>query len=269
MIFCCKEKTVVKEKEDSHQTPVVAVADVSFSYNRLPVLENINLTIRQGDFLGIIGPNGGGKTTLVKLILGLLKPQKGSISVLGMDPVKARERVAYVPQHAPEDREFPITVWEVALQGRLRTSRWGYHYTREDRQRAADELRRVDMWDLRHRPIGALSGGQRQRVFLARSLCRDPEVIFLDEPTVGIDSLAQENIYDLLQSLNQRMTIVIVTHDIGVISQYVRSVACVNRTLIAHNEGLITAEMLEKTYNCPVDLIAHGVPHRLFQPHSS
>jgi len=260
---------VVKEKEDYCRSPVVSVADVSFSYNRLPVLENINLTIRQGDFLGIIGPNGGGKTTLVKLILGLLRPQKGAIHVLGTDPVKARSRVAYVPQHAPEDREFPITVWEVALQGRLQASAWGYRYSREDRQRAADELQRVEMWDLRKRPIGALSGGQRQRVFLARALCRDPEIIFLDEPTVGIDSLAQENIYDLLQSLNQRMTIVIVTHDIGVISQHVRSVACVNRTLIAHNEGLITAEMLEKTYNCPVDLIAHGVPHRLFQPHSS
>ncbi len=260
---------MVEEKEDYCRSPAVSVTDVSFSYNRLPVLENINLTVRQGDFLGIIGPNGGGKTTLVKLILGLLRPQKGAIHVLGTDPVKARPRVAYVPQHAPEDREFPITVWEVALQGRLQASAWGYRYSREDRQRAADELRRVEMWDLRKRPIGSLSGGQRQRVFLARALCRDPEIIFLDEPTVGIDSLAQENIYDLLQLLNQQMTIVIVTHDIGVISQHVRSVACVNRTLIAHNEGLITAEMLEKTYNCPVDLIAHGVPHRLFQPHSS
>jgi len=245
------------------------VANVSFAYDRLPVLEDINLTIHKGDFLGIIGPNGGGKTTLVKLILGLLKPQKGTISVLGNSAKNARSRVAYVPQHAPEDREFPVTVWEVALQGRLQPSAWGYRYTRQDRQRAADELQRVEMWEFRKRPISALSGGQRQRVFLARALCRDPEILFLDEPTVGIDSRTQENIYDLLQKLNQHMTIVIITHDIGIISQYVRSVACVNQTLIAHNEGLITAEMLEKTYNCPVDLIAHGVPHRLFQPHSS
>ncbi len=259
----------MSKKENNSQPPVVSVANISFAYDRLPVLEDINLTIHKGDFLGIIGPNGGGKTTLVKLILGLLKPQKGTISVLGISPVKARSRIAYVPQHAPEDREFPITVWEVALQGRLQSSGWGYRYTREDRQRAADELQRVEMWEFRKRPISALSGGQRQRVFLARALCRDPEILFLDEPTVGIDSRAQENIYDLLQNLNQRMTIVIITHDIGVISQYVRSVACVNRILIAHNEGLITAEMLEKTYNCPVDLIAHGVPHRLFQPHSS
>ena len=258
----------MNKQENTSQTPVVSVANISFAYDRLAVLENINLTIHKGDFLGIIGPNGGGKTTLVKLILGLLKPQKGAIRVLGTLPKNARSRVAYVPQHAPEDREFPITVWEVALQGRLQSSGWGYRYTREDRQRADDELQRVEMWEFRKRPISALSGGQRQRVFLARALCRDPEILFLDEPTVGIDSRVQENIYDLLQKLNQRMTIVIITHDIGVISQYVRSVACVNRTLIAHNEGLITAEMLEKTYNCPVDLIAHGVPHRLFQPHS-
>ncbi len=260
---------MLNKQENNSQTPVVSVTDISFAYDRLLVLEDINLTIHKSDFLGIIGPNGGGKTTLVKLILGLLKPQKGTISVLGILPVKARSRVAYVPQHAPEDRDFPITVWEVALQGRLQSSGWGYRYTREDRQRAADELQRVEMWKFRKRPVSALSGGQRQRVFLARALCRDPEILFLDEPTVGIDSRAQENIYDLLQKLNQRMTIVIITHDIGVISQYVRSVACVNRVLIAHNEGLITAEMLEKTYNCPVDLIAHGVPHRLFQPHSS
>ena len=260
---------MLNKKENNSQPPVVSVANISFAYDRLPVLEDINLTIHKGDFLGIIGPNGGGKTTLVKMILGLLKPQKGTISVLGISPVKARSRVASVPQHAPEDREFPITVWEVALQGRLQSSAWGYRYTRDDRRRAADELQRVEMWEFRKRPVSALSGGQRQRVFLARALCRDPEILFLDEPTVGIDSRAQENIYDLLQKLNQRMTIVIITHDIGVISQYVRSVACVNRILIAHNEGLITAEMLEKTYNCPVDLIAHGVPHRLFQPHSS
>ena len=260
---------MLNKKENNSQIPVVSVTNISFAYDRLTVLENINLTIHKGDFLGIIGPNGGGKTTLVKLILGLLKLKKGAIRVLGTLPKNARSRVAYVPQHAPEDREFPIAVWEVALQGRLQSSGWGYRYTREDRQRAADELQRVEMWEFRKRPVSALSGGQRQRVFLARALCRDPEILFLDEPTVGIDSRAQENIYDLLQKLNQRMTIVIITHDIGVISQYVRSVACVNRILIAHNEGLITAEMLEKTYNCPVDLIAHGVPHRLFQPHSS
>jgi len=260
---------MLDKKENYTQLPVVSVANVSFAYDQLPVLENINLTIHRGDFLGIIGPNGGGKTTLVKLILGLLQPQQGAIKVLETLPQKARSRVAYVPQHAPEDREFPITVWEVALQGRLQSSTWGYRYAREDRQRAAEELQRVEMWEFRKRPIGALSGGQRQRVFLARALCRDPEILFLDEPTVGIDSRAQENIYDLLQKLNEHMTIVIITHDIGVISQHVRSVACVNRVLIAHNEGLITAEMLEKTYNCPVDLIAHGVPHRLFQPHSS
>jgi len=260
---------MLNKKENNSQFPVVSVANISFAYGRLPVLEDINLTIYKGDFLGIIGPNGGGKTTLVKLILGLLKPQKGTISVLGISPKNARSRVAYVPQHAPEGRDFPITVWEVALQGRLQSSGWGYRYIREDRQRAAEELQRVEMWEFRKRPIGALSGGQRQRVFLARALCRDPEIIFLDEPTVGIDSRTQENIYDLLQKLNQHMTIVIITHDIGVISQHVRSVACVNRVLVAHNEGMITAEMLEKTYSCPVDLVAHGLPHRLFQPHSS
>ncbi len=247
--------------------PVVAITHLWFSYHRRPVLEDVNLTIRRGDFFGIIGPNGGGKTTLIKLILGLLQPRRGRIEVLGQPPVASRSRVAYVPQHIPGDRSFPLCVEEVVLQGRIRPRLAGYRYDRADRERAREELRHVGMESLRRRPVGELSGGQRQRVFLARALCRDPEILFLDEPTVGIDVAGQHDIYELLLALNRKMTIVIVTHDIGVISRHVRSLACVNRRLIVHDEGLITAEMLEQTYQCPVDLIAHGVPHRLFQQH--
>lgn len=256
-----------KDGLEARAVPAIEIRDLSFSYEGVPVLENVNLVLEQGDFLAILGPNGGGKSTLLKLMLGLLRPDRGTIRILGEAPHTARHRVGYVPQHVEFNRGFPISVMEVALMGRLDPSRMGRPYTREDRGRVARILKQVGMWEHRFAHVDALSGGQRQRVFIARALATEPEVLFLDEPTAGVDPNFEVGLYDLLKEWNKQATVVVVTHDIGVVSRYVRSVACVNRTLVFHQEGKITAQMMDMAYACPVDLVAHGLPHRVYPVH--
>ena len=248
-------------------TPAVEMKGIWFSYERTPILEDISFTLQQGDFLGMIGPNGGGKTTLLKLLLGILKPDRGLIRVLGEEPHRARRRVGYVPQDTDSNNTFPVSVMDVVLMGRLAISRMGKSFSSKDRPMAEEALRKVGMWNRKDAPIGKLSGGQRQRVLIARALVAEPEILFLDEPTAKVDPEFESNIYDFLKELNRRATIVTITHDVGVISRYVKSVACVNRTLIFHEEAQITNEMLEMAYECPVDLIAHGIPHRVLPHH--
>ena len=248
-------------------TPAVEMKGIWFSYERTPILEDISFTLKQGDFLGMIGPNGGGKTTLLKLLLGILKPDRGFIRVLGEEPHQARHRVGYVPQDTDSNNTFPVSVMDVVLMGRLAISRMGKSFSSKDRPMAEEALRKVGMWNRKNTPIGKLSGGQRQRVLIARALVTEPEILFLDEPTAKVDPEFESNIYDFLKELNRRATIVTITHDVGVISRYVQSVACVNRTLIYHEEAQITNEMLEMAYECPVDLIAHGIPHRVLPHH--
>jgi len=245
----------------------IEVKDLRFSYGKVPIFEGVSFSLEQGDFLGILGPNGGGKTTLLKLLLGILKPDKGIIKVLGEDPHDAKHRVGYVPQNTDFNNTFPISVLEIALMGRLSRSRIGKRYSRNDRSKVEGVLSKVGMWDYRNTPIGKLSGGQRQRVFIARALATDPEILFLDEPTASVDPEFETNLYDFLRELNERVTIVVITHDVGVISRNVKSVACVNRALMFHGEGHITPEMIDMAYECPVDLIAHGVPHRVLPSH--
>ena len=248
-------------------THAIEVKDLRFSYDKTPVLEDVGFVLKQGDFLGILGPNGGGKTTLLKLLLGILKPDKGTIKVLGKAPRDVNHRVGYVPQDTDFNITFPISILEIVLMGRLYRSRIGRWYSRQDRVKAEEVLRKVGMWDYRHTSIGRLSGGQRQRVFIARALATDPEILFLDEPTTSVDLEFETDLYDFLRELNKKVTIVVITHDIGVISRNVKSVACVNRTLILHEHGQITPEMLDMAYQCPVDLIAHGIPHRVLPHH--
>ena len=247
--------------------PAIEMEGVWFSYDGTPILEDINFTLKQGDFLGMIGPNGGGKTTLLKLLLGILKPDRGLIRVLGNPPHKARRRVGYVPQNTDFNNTFPVSVMDVALMGRLTRSRMGKRFSSQDRPAAEEALRKVGMWDRKNTPIGKLSGGQRQRVLIARALVTEPAMLFLDEPTAKVDPEFENSIYDFLKELNRQTTIVTITHDVGVISRYVKSVACVNRTLIYHEEAQITHEMLDMAYQCPVDLIAHGIPHRVLPHH--
>ena len=241
--------------------------NVWFSYERSTVLQEVSFSLEQGEFLGIIGPNGGGKTTLLKLMLGILKPDRGRIRILGQAPHDASHRVGYVPQGTDFNRGFPVSVLDVALMGRMNTSRIGRRYSREDREKVKEVLEKVGMWDYRNRPVGKLSGGQRQRVFIARALATNPEILFLDEPTASVDSEFQTDLYDFLKALNKEVTIVVISHDIGVISAHMKSIACVNKQFIFHSGAEISQEMLDMAYQCPVDLIAHGLPHRVLHSH--
>ena len=246
----------------------IEVEDVRFSYEKNYVLKDVSFSLEKGEFLGIIGPNGGGKTTLLKLMLGILKPDRGQIRILGQEPRYASHRVGYVPQGTDFNRNFPISVMNVALMGRLTGSRFGSRrYSGEDREMVRQILEKVGMWSYRHRAISKLSGGQRQRVFIARALATDPEILFLDEPTASIDPEFQTDLYNFLEKLNKRVTIVVITHDIGVISSHIKSIACVNKHFIFHKGKQITQEMIDMAYQCPVDLIAHGLPHRVLHSH--
>jgi len=245
----------------------IEMKGVCFSYGDSPVLEDVDLFVKKGEFLAILGPNGGGKTTLLKLILGLLVPQKGEIRLLGKTPISTRHRVGYLPQERDFNLSFPITVEELARMGRLgKVGRDGKSKAKDD-EAVQEVLELVGLWDKRDWPISNLSGGQRQRAFIARALATSPEILLLDEPTSNVDPEFQTDLYQILVELNKRITIVVITHDIGVISSHVKSVACVNRHLTFHEEGQITEAMLSKAYPCPVDLVAHGIPHRVFHRH--
>ena len=247
---------------------VVRLDDVWVHYDSIPVLEGINLSVEPNNFLGIIGPNGGGKTTLLKVILGLIKPARGKVSVMGQSPERGRKFIGYISQYNLFDHDFPISVLDVVLMGRYSKSGLGRRYSEEDKRIANETLKAVDMLDYKDRQVGKLSGGEQQRVFIARALVTDPKLLLLDEPTAGIDSNMQAEFYELIDSLKQRMAIIMVSHDISAVSIYVDQIACLNRQLFYHGSKEVSAEALEKTYHCPIQLIAHGVvPHRILREH--
>ena len=253
---------------------LVEINNVDFSYNGDTVLEDINLDVRQGDFIAMIGPNGGGKTTLLKLMLGLLKPDAGTIRVNGDSPRKASSCIGYVPQDVHINSRFPISALDVVLMGKLDPKKRWARKTAANRREALDTLEQLEMAAHAEKKIGELSGGQRQRVFIARALVTRPKLLLLDEPTASIDTRGQAEFFKLLEKLNQEITIVVVSHDLLVISRYIKSVACVNRRLHYHDQAEITSDMLETMYpctveeTCPVELIAHGhLPHRVLRHH--
>jgi zinc transport system ATP-binding protein len=248
---------------------VIELAGVSFAYDGQDVLTDVNLTVRAGDFLAIIGPNGGGKTTLVKLMLGILVPKTGSVRVLGADPRDVRPAVGYVPQHAKVQPSFPVTVQEAVLlglrrkDGLLAPGRWP-GYRPEQRRKALDTLRMVDMADLAGRRFDSLSGGQKQRVLVARALVSDPALLLFDEPTSNIDPQGKVCLFDLLAALSASITIVMVSHDPISASSRISGVAAVNRTLIQNPSRELTPRMLELIYgthdaSCPLDEYIRGV----------
>ena len=254
-------------------TPIVEISNVTFAYNGETVLRDVSFDIRDGDFIAMIGPNGGGKTTLLKLILGLLKPDRGAIRVMGQSARKASPSIGYVPQDVNINRRFPITAMDVVLMGKLDPgTRWA-RKTASNRQEALAAMDRLDMAAYADKRIGELSGGQRQRVFIARALVTQPKLLLLDEPTASIDTRGQAEFYTLLKELNSEITIMVVSHDLLVISRFLTSVACVNQDLHFHHQAEITGEMLETMYPCteddvcPVELVAHGLPHRVLKNH--
>lgn len=230
------------------------------------VLDGLSLSVHEGDFLAVLGPNGGGKTTLLKVMLGLVKPSSGSVTVFGKEPGHAAGRLGYVPQRLDFDRSFPISAMEVVLMGRLSRKKLFQRYGREDRRKALDALETTGLAALAQRRIGALSGGELQRVLIARALAGEPELLLLDEPTASVDPEMKTTIYDLLDQLRKRHTIVLVTHDTGTIGRHVSRIACLNCTLDMHEPGsTLGRAALEKLYHFPVDVVEHRetqTPHR-------
>jgi len=246
---------------------LVNLRDVWVHYDNVAILEGVNLSIKQGDFLGIIGPNGGGKTTLLKVILGLVQPSRGEVKVLGGAPEQSRKFIGYVAQHIMFDHDFPISVWDVVLMGRHGKVGLIKRPSDDDKKVALNALETVEMLDYKSRQIGRLSGGEQQRVFIARALVAEPKMLLLDEPTTGVDMPMQTEFYELLARLKHKMSIVLISHDISAVSIHVDKIACLNHQLYYHGSKEIGPEILEATYKCPVQMIAHGVPHRVLKEH--
>jgi len=254
---------------------IIETQNLNFSYEQQPVIRDVNLRIKSGDFMAMIGPNGGGKTTLIKLMLGLLNVDSGSIRIFGKTPQDVSHRIGYVPQDVHVNQNFPISTSDVVLMGKLKPGKGWFRHSKENRKAALLALEQVGMQKYRDQRIGQLSGGQKQRVLIARALVTDPDILFLDEPTASIDAKGQNEFYALLKELNHKITIIVVSHDLMVISRYVKSVACVNQRLHYHGHAELTGEMIEMMYSCkieetcPIELIAHGLPHRVLHEHDS
>ncbi|MDR1975957.1 MAG: metal ABC transporter ATP-binding protein [Campylobacteraceae bacterium] len=232
---------------------MLRIENLSFAYDKEPILENINFEYDKRDFLALVGPNGSGKSTLLKLILGLLEPSGGKIEL-------SCDRIGYVPQDTLINKDFPITVLDIVLMGRLRKNGFGF-YSKEDKKMAFDALSRVGMEDLARNKISALSGGQRQRVFIARALACKSELLVLDEPTASVDMQGQIQIYELLKSLNETKGVIVVSHDINIALGYATKIAYLSRTLFMHEPSSVTQESFLRTlqsnngHNCPVDVL--------------
>ncbi len=235
----------------------VTLENVSFAYQAQPTLSNVNLSVNEGEFIGIVGPNAGGKSTLLKLIMGMLKPQIGRVRLFGRKPTEVSRQIGYVPQYPKFNRDFPITVEQVVLSGTLGSGHsWG-GYRAADRAATQIALEKVEITELAQRHIGTLSGGQLQRVLLARAIVASPKLLILDEPTANVDMRREEDIFELLAQFRTQMTILLVSHDIGFISSYIDRVACVNRTLECHQTKHIDGNVLDDLYQDHVHRIAH------------
>jgi zinc transport system ATP-binding protein len=245
------------------RSPLIALRDVVFAYDGEPILDHVTLEVGRRDFLAVIGPNGGGKTTLLKVMLGLLKPGSGRVE---RSPAQTAA-MGYVPQFATFDRDFPLRVREVVQMGRLALRGPLARYTSADRIAVAAALAKLGLAPIAERPVGLLSGGQLQRTLIARALVGEPEVLLLDEPLASVDAEFREVLVDTLRDLHATLPIVVVTHDLTPFAGVVRQIACMNRRLHYHPEGRLTPEMLEEVYGCPVELITHGVPHRVLGHH--
>jgi zinc transport system ATP-binding protein len=246
---------------------ILEIKSASVGYNGDIILRDVNFIVNDFDFIGVIGPNGGGKTTLLRMILGELRPKKGSIDFFKLHP--AENLFGYLPQVVNIDRKFPISVTEVVLSGLMNGKGVAGRYSSADKRLAMEMLNRAGITNLKDKPIGELSGGQLQRVFLSRALISHPRLLILDEPNTFVDNKFEKELYELLKELNKEMAIIMVSHDLGTITSHVKTIACVNRQLHYHPSNLITSEQLA-AYDCPIQIIAHGpVPHTVLPKHKN
>ncbi len=241
--------------------PVISFSNVSFAYDRLPVLRDVSFDVEDREAICVVGPNGGGKTTLAKLILGLIHPSAGQVRVFGRPAKESRLRIGYMPQHLRYDPSFPASVMDIVLTGRLGQSsfagRLGW-YSSKDRDMAQEALAEVGMEDLGKRSLSALSGGQRQRVLIARALCCQPDILLLDEPTANLDTPTETRLFEILRRLNSRMTILIVSHDVGFVSNLVEKVVCVNRDVVVHPTKDLDGQAIHYLYEGDVRMVLHS-----------
>ncbi len=245
-------------------TKLLQLTNVSAGYDREVVLRDVNFAVNERDFIGVIGPNGGGKTTLIKIILNLLNPLQGTVERFG---ATNGSFTGYLPQQSHIDKKFPIRVLDIVLSGLMSEKNRFERYSVADKQKVMDLLRRMGIENLALRTTSELSGGQLQRVFISRALIASPKLLILDEPNTYVDNRFESDLYELLSELNKNMAIMIVSHDVGTISYFVKTIACVNRTLHYHLSNVITEEQLT-AYNCPLQIITHGdVPHTVLQKH--
>jgi zinc transport system ATP-binding protein len=245
---------------------LLSISNASVKLDGVTVLEDVSLDVRKKDFIGIIGPNGGGKTTLVKLMLGLIKPYSGKISY-HIAHGTGKSKIGYLPQVHGFDNKFPISVQDVILSGISGKSKLISRHSSADKEKAVYWMEKLGISKLHKKPVGNLSGGEMQRVFLCRSLISEPDLLILDEPDTYVDSRFEKELYDELKELNDHMAIVLVSHDVGTITYYIKSIACVNKHLHYHQSNVITEKQLA-SYNCPVQIITHGdVPHTVLGKH--
>lgn len=250
------------------KTPILQMTGISAAYDNKTVLENINLTVFEQDFLGVIGPNGGGKTTLIKVMLGLLNPTAGKVTFYQEGKEVPEISMGYLPQYNSIDKKFPISVYEVVLSGLNRQKSLFRSFSPAQHEQVKQVIARMGLEGLEKRAIGQLSGGQLQRALLGRALVSNPQVLILDEPNTYIDKRFEAKLYSLLEEINRERAIVLVSHDIGTVLQNVKSIACVNGTLDYHPDTEVPAEWLEEHFGCPIELLGHGnLPHRVLKYH--
>ena len=240
--------------------PVVEFHQVTFSYDKIPVLNQVNFSVKPQEFIGIIGPNGGGKTTALKLMLGFLSPKQGSITLMNGSPHKNRCQIGYVPQSMHYDKQFPITVLELVLLGSLSKMKWWGHIPKKEKDKALSTLEKVGLLPYKNRPFGSLSGGQAQKALIARAIVSHPKILLLDEPTANVDPKAENQIFQLLQSLKQSMTILIVTHNFEAIMHYTDRVLCFQKEVSSILPHQVCEHFALGMYHLP-----HIHPHK--EPH--
>jgi len=243
---------------------LIELRNITAGYDNNIILDSVNMKIHDNDFIGVIGPNGGGKTTLIKVILGIIKPMKGEIIFKNN---KTKNLIGYLPQYNIFDKAFPISILEVVMSGLMSNKKLYQRYTAKDKALAMNLLNIVGLENYSNYKISEISGGQMQRALLCRAVISNPKILILDEPVTYVDNTFEKEMYGLLKEWNKDMSIIMVSHDIGIISSHVKTIACVNRGVYVHKSNIIDNETLER-YNCPIDIITHGrVPHRVLKNH--